>query len=403
MLVILVGVLQEGTGNKTTLERIHTHLTHTLPTTTTTLLLLDARDPAACIQTIQETLDAHPAVCGIALHAFRGGSILQTFSFPYAVILGGTDINVPEAYLTHPEKGQTTRDALHQAAAIVAFSSEMGRSAKLVLPSLLPTTPPIHVIPPRILPKDIGGDGSVTLPPPLQDVVDSSRPFVLLLSSIRAVKDPAWVVAEWRTRCAGDLGPKLVILGPVLEDPVFVDLLHAMGVSDGSGEKGVVDTEHVMYHPVVEHGVAMELLSHALALVNTSISEGLSNAVLEASVLGIPLVLRNHPSNVAFSRSLSPEGQDQGMGLGEGEGVDGGGEGGSCVVVVDDPEAMLDAILALPSSSTLPPPTATPPPVATTSSSSSTSSASSATPSPPSEEAKSYTALVHTLLSHPSS
>ena len=123
--------------------------------------------------------------------------------------------------------------------------------------------------------------------------VPSSAIVVLLVAGLRQVKDPSFLCDAMRAWHAADNRVHLVIVGPVLEQVCADTVWNACGRPDlqgsvpaaspiGDGRAGI------WYHAPVPRHQLLHWMSQCSALVNTSISEGQSNAVLEAMALGEP-------------------------------------------------------------------------------------------------------------------
>nr|KAF6465278.1 glycosyltransferase 1 domain containing 1 [Rousettus aegyptiacus] len=110
----------------------------------------------------------------------------------------------------------------------------------------------------------------------------------LLVCGLRRVKDPLFLVdafSEWHRE---EPRVYMVIVGPEV-DPVFTREVKA-GVRRAAG---------VRLLPEMAQGDLHAALKHCSALVNSSVSEGMSAAVLEAMDLGVPVLARNIPGNAA--------------------------------------------------------------------------------------------------------
>jgi hypothetical protein len=176
-------------------------------------------------------------------------------------------------------------------------------------------------------------------------------------------------------RAGSRLPPHLVIVGPPLDAAVAAEVLRGTGAASSSSSSssscggtagGDVDgppplragvdpavgpfggRDGLHYHPPVPRPLLLSWLRQCTALVNSSVSEGMSNALLEAMALGVPVVARRNEGNEAvvgesgdrgllfdtpeeavahFKGLLVVEGGGEGMGEGGGGGG-GKGDGG---------------------------------------------------------------------------
>ncbi|XP_011382973.1 glycosyltransferase 1 domain-containing protein 1-like [Pteropus vampyrus] len=116
---------------------------------------------------------------------------------------------------------------------------------------------------------------------------DEARVF-LLVCGLRQVKDPLYLVDAFSAWHQEEPSVYMVIVGPEV-DPVFTREVKA-GVRRAAG---------VRLLPEMAQGDLHAALKNCSALVNSSVSEGMSAAVLEAMDLEVPVLARNIPGNAA--------------------------------------------------------------------------------------------------------
>ncbi|XP_062273432.1 glycosyltransferase 1 domain-containing protein 1 isoform X3 [Scomber scombrus] len=117
--------------------------------------------------------------------------------------------------------------------------------------------------------------------------VDQTHVF-LLVCGLRRVKDPLYlaeVFSEWHNENHQNV---LVIIGPKM-DPVLTAEVEAV-VERTAGVFLAQERSQKELHAVMKR---------CFAVVNSSVSEGMSAAILEAMDLGIPVVARDIPGNAA--------------------------------------------------------------------------------------------------------
>ncbi|NWI02322.1 GL1D1 protein, partial [Tichodroma muraria] len=218
----------------------------------------------------------------LAIHLYKGGRLLQGSRIPFGIIFGGTDVNEDTKC---EEKRQVMGAVLEEARFAVAFTAEMKELAAAEWVRLclfffhtgIKTTPSETFDWYRFLQNsDIPTD-------------TESLHLFLLVCGLRRVKDPLYLVevfSDWHRK---DPSVHLGIIGPAV-DPLFTSevkekVKRAPGV-------------HVLQElPQEELHAAVRRCS---AVVNSSISEGMSAAILEAMDLGIPVLARNIPGNAAI-------------------------------------------------------------------------------------------------------
>ncbi|XP_066945801.1 glycosyltransferase 1 domain-containing protein 1-like [Macrobrachium rosenbergii] len=115
-------------------------------------------------------------------------------------------------------------------------------------------------------------------------------PLVVLVAGLRPVKDVLYVADCW-SQWQQDRGGEgcLLIIGPVLDAHYAKDVKTRVSRLHG-----------VLVADKVDPSDCQEIMRNATALINTSISEGMSAAILEAMALGTPVIARDIPGNAAI-------------------------------------------------------------------------------------------------------
>ncbi|XP_028679854.1 glycosyltransferase 1 domain-containing protein 1 isoform X1 [Erpetoichthys calabaricus] len=221
----------------------------------------------------------------LAIHLYKGGRLLLGTSAPFGVVLGGTDINED---VKHEVKREVMGKVLQKARFAVAFSSELKESAATFWPF---HRNKIYVQAQGIEAKDCP---SFKMSEFLQSTGLTSNHFedlhiFLLVCGMRRVKDPLYLVkvfSEWHLE---DPSVYLIIIGPEI-DPAFTEEV-ASSVKRANG---------VLLASERPQGELQAAMKTSFALVNSSISEGMSAAVLEAMNLNVPVLARNIPGNASI-------------------------------------------------------------------------------------------------------
>ncbi|MDO8446716.1 MAG: glycosyltransferase [Deltaproteobacteria bacterium] len=196
-----------------------------------------------------------------ALHALKGGvpamEMAERLDVPFVVTITGTDLNID---LLQSENLEILK-VLDKAARIVTYSP----LSKERLSSRLPVVSrKITVIGPSVeIARQKGGISSLP----------SGFNF-LLPSGIRKVKGPAFAIRPLEALRSEFPSIKLTIVGPLIDDAEWKNLSDAMG-----------GKEWISYMKVT-HEEMPDIYDSAAVVLNTSVSEGLSNAILEAMSLG---------------------------------------------------------------------------------------------------------------------
>lgn len=215
-----------------------------------------------------------------ALHVLKSGlasaEMARRLNIPYCLTFTGTDLNSA----AETEVGRKRMvDVLSGARAVVVFHEPAARLATKLFPWLGDR---LHVVPPGVTMLQEGA-----LP---QRLRLSANGFVFLLpAGLRAVKRPIFAVEPLaRLRAEGCTDVELVLAGPVLEEAAYEAVVEAC-------------RRHpfVRYLGAVPHCAMGALFRRADVVLNTSVAEGLSNAVLEAMILGRPLLVAANEGNRA--------------------------------------------------------------------------------------------------------
>ena len=288
---------------------------------------LNAGDFALCVV-------LHAFKCGDALDALaevRSRSTLGstlTSDVKVVLVLGGTDVNVDAREA--PERAATLARRAAAADVVVAFSPSMVAAAPSgALPPTTAIVPQGVRLPspgssrrrrPSVLEtttntgnantEDVKEEAEETLVPSLHDalgVATSTRVF-LLPAGLRPVKDVLWAAdaVEERVKGLASSSKKtvsscsspafvLAVLGPSLDAP-YASLV-AQKARASYGAEGARAFTQV---PPVARRVALEYMRAAAGVLNTSLSEGQSGALLEAAALGTPVLARDVPGNRAL-------------------------------------------------------------------------------------------------------
>uniref|UniRef100_H0Z334 Glycosyl transferase family 1 domain-containing protein n=1 Tax=Taeniopygia guttata TaxID=59729 RepID=H0Z334_TAEGU len=275
MRLLLLACLRAHTGNATTAARIQNHL-HAAGHI---CVLKDAflyESPAEIANlTSTDKFDA-----ALAIHLYKGGRLLQGSRIPFGIIFGGTDVNED---IKCKEKRQVMGAVLEKARFAVAFTVEMKELAAAEWPD---ARKKIYV----------QSQGIKTTPSEtfdwyrfLQNADTGSVRLFLLVCGLRRVKDPLYLVEAFSDWHRKDPSVHLGIIGPAV-DPLFT--------SEVKERVKRFPGVHVLQElPQQELHAA---LRRSLALVNSSVSEGMSAAILEAMDLEIPVLARNIPGNAAI-------------------------------------------------------------------------------------------------------
>jgi glycosyltransferase involved in cell wall biosynthesis len=114
-------------------------------------------------------------------------------------------------------------------------------------------------------------------------------PLFLLPLGVREVKDPLFVLERFRDGLDKRIGAKLVVVGPALDAALWSKLNE---VSTASPNVKIIGP--------LPRNQLLDAMRQSDFVLNTSVSEGQSNTVLEAMALGTLVIVRDNPGNRAL-------------------------------------------------------------------------------------------------------
>lgn len=203
MRVLLLSNLANNSGNRTTAERIASHLRSEGNEVT-------LQKPLATTEELNAFVRSHgPFNVILGLHAYRSGLCLVQSCLPYAVIIGGTDVNTTK-FTKSQHRLCVMQQAVAGASYVVCFSDELQSITQSVLA-------PVDISKKtRIIPQGILLPPLTTLTPHVLDSIVPrfhDRHVFLLAAGLRPVKDVLFAVQHFPTVHAMDKRAVLVVLG----------------------------------------------------------------------------------------------------------------------------------------------------------------------------------------------
>nr|XP_048289645.1 glycosyltransferase 1 domain-containing protein 1 isoform X1 [Myodes glareolus] len=278
MRLLFLAVLRPHTGNAITAERLRDHL----EAAGHMCVLRDAFDFESPSD-IADLIAAENLEAALALHLYRGGRLLQGHGIPFGVIFGGTDLNEDA---NHKEKNEVMGKVLEEARFAVAFTEAMKDTAQMQWPhatgKIFVQSQGIATIP------NVNFNWNTFLQQSEIDQNADNLYVFLVICGLRPVKDPLYLVdafSEWHQE---EPNVYMMIVGPEV-DPAFTREVKDR-VRRAAGVRLIREMCQEDLHAVVKS---------CFALVNSSVSEGMSAAILEAMDLEVPVLARNIPGNSA--------------------------------------------------------------------------------------------------------
>ncbi|XP_060699652.1 glycosyltransferase 1 domain-containing protein 1 isoform X2 [Hemiscyllium ocellatum] len=260
MKLLFLAPLSLPTGNRTTAQRISKYI----QSSGHICILNDIAEFKSPSQ-VSDLINEQKFEAVMTIHLYKGGRLLLDSNVPYGVIFGGTDINED---IQDEKKCEVMETVLQKSRFLVAFTDQLKKTAEVHWPF---ASSKIHVQPQGIHCKNIDAY------------------IFLLVCGLRRVKDPLFLVDAFSVWHKEDPRVYLIIIGPEVDAP-FTQQVKAK-LKSASGVYLVSEK------PQEELQAAMR---DSFAVVNSSISEGMSSTILEAMDLNVPVLARNISGNRAI-------------------------------------------------------------------------------------------------------
>ncbi|KAL6456339.1 hypothetical protein MHYP_G00348820 [Metynnis hypsauchen] len=294
MRLLFLACLTPKTGNCFTAERIQDHI----ESAGHTCVLRDVAEFKSASDVTLLMTQEGPFEGALAIHLFKGGRLLLDAGAPFGVVFGGTDVNED---VKDEHKRKVMEEVLRRSRFAVAFSKELKQKAEAVLEC---GTCKIFVqaqgIETRVS-SDFSWSGFLHRSGVCVNTVEDLRVF-LLVCGLRKVKDPLYLLKAFSEWHAENPRVILIIIGPKLRtDSNLRDLrLDSQLVSQLKTRDLQLRSDGVFLAAERSQEELHTVMQKSFALVNSSVSEGMSAAILEAMDLGVPVLARDIPGNAAI-------------------------------------------------------------------------------------------------------
>ncbi|XP_065054642.1 glycosyltransferase 1 domain-containing protein 1-like [Rhopilema esculentum] len=280
MKVLILARLTAASGNNSTACRIREHL-----------LSGGFEVSAVCVSYFQKYHELAAYVSSnaidfiIGIHAFRAGKLLCDCKVPYAIIFGGTDLN---EHHKDKEKLFFMSKAVSKARKCVAFNNAMKQKAI----SFWEEAKDKVIVQPQAVEVHVS-DQTYHIGANLSDwekevILNNNAIIFLLVASLRPVKDPFYLVETIAAWHKADNRIHLVVVGPE------IDIRYSKEFKDS-----VTNTPGIICIDRQSPANLQSLITRAFALVNTSKSEGMAGAILEAMSLRVLVLARWNDGNAS--------------------------------------------------------------------------------------------------------
>nr|XP_039254433.1 glycosyltransferase 1 domain-containing protein 1-like [Styela clava] len=329
ILIISPTSISSVSGNACTVQRIQKHLASSNSVCITCSVDVIISQNAKCTRVQLKNFVAKNGIdCILFLHAYKSAKILlcscekcskHPLSVPYGIIFGGTDLN---ADILDEEKCLDVKEILLNAKFAVAFTEDLRRTASQLVPQLNIFVQPQAVELVNVEPKALHNvDFNSNM---FTDNGNHNLYGFLMVTGIRPVKDPIFLLEAWMKWCKNNqhLNLKLLIIGPVIDleyADSFFNLLaslkdnwtqndftakqstqfKAKSLDDIFDWFGEPDSFPILYSSALPRE-ELKILMHSsfiFASINSSYSEGMASAVLESMANKIPVIARDNSGN----------------------------------------------------------------------------------------------------------
>lgn len=281
MSLAIVSSLINGTGNRTTAQRIREYYKNEFKT----IHLCETNDYETA-DDFERYIEQNNVTLVLGIHLVKTGRLLVNKKVPFIMIAGGTDMNIS---IKNETELNIMRQVVEKAFRILVFTHDMKKKA-------LEFWPHLHS---RILVQPQCISINTTLDYSYSDLfkefqrdvsIDFNKTKVfLLISGIRGVKDPlylAQVISTWNKK---DSMVLFVIIGPVLDAEYARECNRRLADLNGVYMFSEISSEKVF-----------SLMRQSFAVVNSSLNEGMCSAILEAMCVGTPVLARLNEGNLSL-------------------------------------------------------------------------------------------------------
>ncbi|XP_078083171.1 glycosyltransferase 1 domain-containing protein 1 [Mustelus asterias] len=280
MKLLFLASLSPPTGNKTTARRISGYIQ---TSGDHVCILRDIADFKSSSQ-VSDLISEEKFEAVLIIHLYKGGKLLLDSGVPYGVIFGGTDINED---IKDEKKREVMGAVLQKSRFLVAFTDQLKKTAEQHWPF---ASSKIHVQPQGVVTKPCAKFKWIEFLQNSGIQCKNIDPCIfLLVCGLRRVKDPLFLVDAFSAWHKKEPRVYLIIIGPEV-DAAFTQQVAAK-------VKSAHGVHLVSEKPQEELHAAMR---DSFAVVNSSVSEGMSSTILEAMDLNVPVLARNIPGNRAI-------------------------------------------------------------------------------------------------------
>lgn len=270
----------QGRGNATTAKRIVTGLELKHQIHTNVVAYDELPFTSGLVEQIEKSQLLH------ALHFRRFAEWLEKnqvdINIPYLVTSGGTDVNID---IFSPEYKELIGKVLKNAAAITVYSEDAKQKLLAVYEDL---NEKIYIIKQSVWFPELT-DAEANKPLKLSE----TGPKIVLPAGLRQVKDVLFVL------------PALIKLKERFPTLTFTIIGASIESSVLKAVKNTIEKyAWITYYEAIPIEQMISIYEQSDVVINSSFSEGQSSALLEAMLIGKPVLARNNGGNKSIIRHL---------------------------------------------------------------------------------------------------
>ena len=298
MTILIYSKLEIASGNATLATRLHRILEGAGETVLLRALPPELPEDAEAlnreIETLRQQASAQRITLVIGIHCYRAGAVLQQAfgsttprPLPYLLIASGTDLN---ADLQNISCNATLCAAIADSAGVATLSPELQIKAQELL-AHLNLNHPVEV---THIPQapDLPQNASFSLKSVLG--LQQEQKLILLPAGLRPVKDVRFAIEAMAQALIDHPDHVFAVLGPRTDAQYHAQCASLMG-EWRLRHRSLKGRMHLL--DGLSRADYLGALREADLLLNTSTSEAVSNAVLEALGAGIPVLAKDIPGN----------------------------------------------------------------------------------------------------------
>lgn len=279
-LTFLTPFYYQGRGNATTAKRIVTGLELEHQIQTNVIAYDEQSFTSGLVEQIEKSQILH------ALHFRRFAEWLEKneveITIPYLITSGGTDVNI-DIFL--PEHKDQIGKVLKNAAAITVYSEDAKQKLLDVYENM---EEKIHIIKQSVWFPQVT-DAAANKPLKLSE----TGPKIVLPAGLRQVKDVLFVLPALIKLKEHYPALTFTIIGASIEESVL------------KAVKSTIEKyAWISYYEAIPLGQMISIYEQSDVVINSSFSEGQSLALLEAMLVGKPVLARDNGGNRSIIRHL---------------------------------------------------------------------------------------------------